>query len=76
MTFSDFVKTTEQDSNYTDLEKMSVSELLQNINTEDKKVPEAVERVLPQIEVLVKQVTEKMKNGGRLFYLGAGTSGR
>ncbi len=72
----DFIKTTELDSNYNDLEKMSVSELLRNMNVEDKSVPEAVEKVLPQIERLVVQIVEKLKNGGRLFYLGAGTSGR
>ncbi|WP_194768568.1 N-acetylmuramic acid 6-phosphate etherase [Tamlana sp. I1] len=71
-----FTKTTEQDSNYNHLEKMSVSELLQNINNEDKSVPTAVENALPQIEALVLQIVEKLKVGGRLFYMGAGTSGR
>lgn len=71
-----FIKTTEQDSLYNDLEKMSVNELLININREDKTVPLAVERALPQIEKLINQVIEKLKSGGRLFYLGAGTSGR
>ena len=71
-----FTKTTEQDSNYNHLEKMSINELLTNINTEDKTVPIAVERSLPQIEGLVEQVVSKLKNGGRLFYIGAGTSGR
>jgi N-acetylmuramic acid 6-phosphate etherase len=71
-----FTKTTEQDSNYNHLEKMTVSELLQNINNEDKTVPNAVEKALPQIEVLVLQIVNKLKQGGRLFYLGAGTSGR
>ncbi|PWI29159.1 N-acetylmuramic acid 6-phosphate etherase [Flavobacteriaceae bacterium LYZ1037] len=71
-----FIKTTEQDSNYNDLEKMSVSELLTNINSEDKSVPLAVEKAIPQIEVLVNQIVEKLQNGGRLFYIGAGTSGR
>ncbi|MCL4167119.1 UNVERIFIED_CONTAM: hypothetical protein GTU68_019308 [Idotea baltica] len=55
---------------------MSVSELLININKEDKTVPNAVEKALPQIEALVFQIVEKLKNGGRLFYMGAGTSGR
>lgn len=55
---------------------MSVSELLKNINTEDKTVPLAVEKALPQIESLVKQIVQKLKSGGRLFYIGAGTSGR
>ena len=71
-----FTKTTEQDSNYNHLEKMSIKELLTNINREDKTVPLSVEKVLPQIENLIKQVLEKLKNGGRLFYIGAGTSGR
>lgn len=71
-----FTKTTEQSSKYEHLEKMSVSELLQNINNEDKTVPLAVEKALPQIESLVKQIVDKMKNDGRLFYIGAGTSGR
>ncbi len=71
-----FIKTTEQSSKYEHLEKMSVSELLQNINSEDKTVPLAVEKALPQIESLVTKIVEKMKLGGRLFYIGAGTSGR
>jgi N-acetylmuramic acid 6-phosphate etherase len=72
----DFIKTTEQDSNFNHLDKMSVSELLTNINSEDKTVPFAVEKALPQIETLVNHIVEKLKNGGRLFYIGAGTSGR
>jgi N-acetylmuramic acid 6-phosphate etherase len=71
-----FIKTTEQDSNYNHLEKMSVSELLTSINNEDKTVPLAVEKSLPQIEKLVEQIVNKLKQGGRLFYIGAGTSGR
>ena len=71
-----FTKTTEADSHYNHLEKMSVSELLSNINSEDKSVPIAVDKALPQIENLTEQVVEKLKNGGRLFYIGAGTSGR
>ena len=71
-----FIKTTEQSSKYEHLEKMSVKELLFNINTEDKTVPFAVENALPQIEILVEQIIAKMKNDGRLFYIGAGTSGR
>jgi N-acetylmuramic acid 6-phosphate etherase len=71
-----FTKTTEQSSRYNHLEKMSVSELLQNINNEDKTVAFSVEKALPQIETLVVQLIEKLKNGGRLFYIGAGTSGR
>ncbi|RYH74838.1 N-acetylmuramic acid 6-phosphate etherase [Flavobacteriaceae bacterium 144Ye] len=72
----DFTKTTEQDSNYNHLEKMTVNQLLTNINNEDKTVPIAVEKAIPQIEALVKVIVEKLKNGGRLFYIGAGTSGR
>ncbi len=71
-----FTKTTEQDSNYNNLENMSINEVITNINNEDKSVPLAVEKVLPQIETLIKQVVVKLKNGGRLFYIGAGTSGR
>ena len=71
-----FTKTTEQDSNYNHLEKMSIQELLSNINNEDKNVPCAVGKAIPQIENLVKQVVSKLKQGGRLFYIGAGTSGR
>lgn len=71
-----FTKTTEQDSKYNHLEKMSINELLSNINNEDKTVPLAVEKSLPQIEKLTQQIVEKLKIGGRLFYIGAGTSGR
>jgi len=71
-----FTKTTEQASKYQHLEKMSVIELLENINHEDKTVPLAVEKALPQIEKLVTQIVANMKQGGRLFYIGAGTSGR
>ncbi len=71
-----FTKTTEADSHYNHLEKMSISELLSNINSEDKSIPLAVEKVLPQIEKLTEKVVEKLKYGGRLFYMGAGTSGR
>jgi len=71
-----FTKTTEQSSNYEHLEKMSVADLLSNINKEDKTVPLAVEKALPQIELLVSKVVDKMKLGGRIFYIGAGTSGR
>ncbi|WP_299117976.1 N-acetylmuramic acid 6-phosphate etherase [uncultured Winogradskyella sp.] len=71
-----FEKTTEKDSNYNNLENMSVNEIITNINNEDKTVALAVEEALPQIESLIKQVVEKLKNDGRLFYIGAGTSGR
>jgi len=68
--------TTESASNYQDLERMSLGDLLANINREDKVVPLAVEKVIPKIERLVLVIAEKMKLGGRLFYIGAGTSGR
>ncbi|MBE7629999.1 N-acetylmuramic acid 6-phosphate etherase [Tenacibaculum piscium] len=71
-----FIKTTEQTSKYNDLEKMSVSELLSNINKEDKTIPNAVEKALPQIEKLTAIIVQKLKKNGRLFYIGAGTSGR
>lgn len=70
------MKTTEADSYYDNLEQMSVSDLLHNMNKEDKSVPVAVEKAIPQIERLVEQVVDKLRNGGRLFYMGAGTSGR
>ena len=69
-------KTTESISIYRHLEQMSVQELLHNINQEDQKVPLAIAAVLPQIEAVVNVVVDKMQNGGRLFYIGAGTSGR
>ena len=72
----DFNKITEQDSNYDHLERMNISELIKNINEEDKSVPLAVEKAIPQIEILIKQVISKLNSGGRLFYIGAGTSGR
>nr|WP_315173711.1 N-acetylmuramic acid 6-phosphate etherase [uncultured Flavobacterium sp.] len=71
-----FTKTTEQSSKYEHLEKMSVEELLFNINQEDQTVPLAVEKAMPQIASLVAEIVTKMKLGGRLFYIGAGTSGR
>ncbi|MBI5914987.1 MAG: N-acetylmuramic acid 6-phosphate etherase [Bacteroidetes bacterium] len=69
-------KITESPSRYRHLEKMSVADLLQNLNHEDKTVPLAVEKALPAIERLVVAIVEKVKDGGRLFYIGAGTSGR
>ena len=71
-----FQKITEQASPYRHLEKMSVQELIRNINKEDKTVPDAVEKAIPQIEKLAEAVSDKMLMGGRLFYIGAGTSGR
>jgi len=67
---------TEQESYYSDLEKMSFRELLEGINNEDKKVPFVVEKVIPAIEELVTKALPRMQTGGRLFYIGAGTSGR
>ncbi len=67
---------TESPSAYDNLEKMSTSELLLSMNNEDKKVPEAVAKSLPQIEKFVEAAYERMREGGRLFYIGAGTSGR
>lgn len=69
-------KLTEKQSKYNDLDKMSINELLTNINNEDKTVPLAVEKVIPQIENLVTEIIKRMQIGGRLFYIGAGTSGR
>lgn len=67
---------TEMASTYRHLDKMSVNELLVNMNREDRTVPDAVEKAIPQIEKLVQAIVQKMQNGGRLFYIGAGTSGR
>ncbi len=67
---------TESSSNFEDLDKMSVLELLTNISQEDSKVHLAVRKALPQIEKLVAKIVTRMKKGGRIFYLGAGTSGR
>lgn len=68
--------TTERESHYKNLEKQTVRQILENINNEDKTVPLAVEKALPQIEALATITAERMKTGGRLFYIGAGTSGR
>jgi N-acetylmuramic acid 6-phosphate etherase len=70
------VSTTESYSHYSNLEQMSVAELLTNINREDNTVALAVEKAIPQIEALVNVIVDKMNAGGRLFYIGAGTSGR
>ena len=69
-------KVTESTSAYDNLEKMSATELLTNINTEDKTVPMSVEKAIPNIIALTEAIVAKMKHGGRLFYMGAGTSGR
>ncbi len=71
-----FRKVTEEPSNHRHLEKMTVAEIIENINQEDLQVAPAVQKVLPQIEKLISAVSEKMIAGGRLFYIGAGTSGR
>ncbi len=71
-----FIKTTEQDSSYDHLENMSITDLLTNMNTEDKSVPIAVEKAIPQITNAIEQIVPKLQSGGRLFYIGAGTSGR
>lgn len=71
-----FNKITEQTSLYSNLEQKSVRELLEEINREDQKVAEAVRKTIPQVEELVNQIVPRMEQGGRIFYLGAGTSGR
>ena len=71
-----FNRITEKTSDYRFLEKMSVGEIISNINKEDEKVAAAVKLALPEIEKMITMVSEKMLNGGRLFYIGAGTSGR
>lgn len=71
-----FQKITESESLYHDLEQKSVRELLEDINREDRKVSLAVQQEIPKIEQLVDNIVERMKRGGRLFYMGAGTSGR
>jgi N-acetylmuramic acid 6-phosphate etherase len=68
--------TTESSSNYNNLEKMNTRSLLKNINKEDQTVSLALAKAIPSIEKLIDAATEKLKNGGRLFYIGAGTSGR
>jgi N-acetylmuramic acid 6-phosphate etherase len=70
------MKVTEQSSKYDHLDKMSTLDLLINMNNEDKTVPYAVEKCIPQIEKLVEKIVDRIIKGGRLFYLGAGTSGR
>lgn len=72
----EFIKVTEQTSNHRHLEQMSVNELLTNINNEDAGVPAAVKQAIPAIEAFVLAAADRMLAGGRLFYLGAGTSGR
>ena len=69
-------KTTESDSHYNDLEKMNLIEILSNINQEDHKIAACVKKVIPDINDLVVEIITKVKNNGRIFYIGAGTSGR
>ncbi|WP_300600598.1 N-acetylmuramic acid 6-phosphate etherase [Niabella sp.] len=69
-------KITEQPSNYRDLEKKTIEELTRFINAEDKSVAPAIEKELPRINTLIEVIVEKITNGGRLFYVGAGSSGR
>lgn len=73
---SSFIKISEQPSLYNDLEKKSVRQILEEINTEDRKVAVAVGAAIPQIEKLVNGIVPRMEQGGRIFYVGAGTSGR
>ena len=68
--------TTESNSSHTNLEKKSIRKLLIGINREDQKIPKLIAKAIPQIEKLVKVIVQKLKKGGRLFYIGAGTSGR
>ncbi len=75
-TYYFWAMTTETTSHYDHLEQMSVHDLLIHINAEDKTVPLAVERAIPQIEALATEIVKRMKEGGRLIYIGAGTSGR
>lgn len=72
----EFIKITEQPSLYDDLDKKSVKEILEDTNTEDHKVADAVQKAIPQIEKLVTLIIPRVKKGGRIFYMGAGTSGR
>ncbi len=72
----EFKRTTEAESIYNELEKMTINELLVNINKEDTTVPSAIQKAIPQIESLINVLVDKMLMGGRLFYIGAGTSGR
>lgn len=72
----EFKRTTEAESIYNELEKMTINELLFNINKEDTIIPSAIKKAIPQIESLINVLVDKMLMGGRLFYIGAGTSGR
>lgn len=76
MTKKATLRITESDSKYSHLEKMTTNQLLTNMNKEDNSVPKAIKKAIPQIEKLVDVTYRQMKKGGRLFYIGAGTSGR
>ena len=71
-----FIKITEQNSNYNDIEKKSVNQILKEINFEDLTVAKSVEKELDSIELVIQKAIECIKNNGRLFYIGSGTSGR
>ena len=71
-----FVKVTEQESNYKDLEKKSINDLVQAMHQEDKKALESISKVLPKVSELIKNIIPQIDKGGRIFYIGAGTSGR
>lgn len=71
-----YVRITEAESSYNHLESMRVGEIIKNINNEDQTVAQAIQKELGAIELLIAQIVNKLKNGGRLFYIGAGTSGR
>jgi len=73
---NNFNRTTEASSLYHDIEKSSTETIVSNINTEDKKVAFEVEKQIPKICLLIDAAAHKLQNGGRLFYIGAGTSGR
>lgn len=73
---ADFIRITEEPSKYRHLDRMPIEEILENINKEDQTVPQAVAKAIPQIRALTEAVADKMLSGGRLFYIGAGTSGR
>ncbi|MEO8762982.1 MAG: N-acetylmuramic acid 6-phosphate etherase, partial [Ginsengibacter sp.] len=70
------MRITEQPSPYRHLEKMTVEEITAHINNEDKKVAHAIENALPQLNSLINAIVQHLRNGGRLFYLGAGSGGR
>jgi N-acetylmuramic acid 6-phosphate etherase len=73
---NDFIRTTEANSLYQNIEASTTSEILKNINKEDQKIALEVAKAIPSIELLIEAITDKLLNGGRLFYIGAGTSGR